>query len=134
MVFLKCIHQFWQKFNSRLLWLSALLFSLPVLGLADATKPDPFGLGGMKFGGNNNDAAKTFGSFTVEMLWWVGVVVIAICVITAITMILHILSMSKDDKEHHGVVGKWATVIICVVLALGLGGLLFTGLSAASGG
>jgi hypothetical protein len=118
--------------KSKYLWVGVLM-SLPILALADgATKPDPFGSFGVKFSKDGNGASD-FGKSVVEYLWWLGVIIEAMAVITVIVTILHILSMSRDDKEHHGVVGKWVTVLICLAISMGLGVFLFGGLTAASG-
>jgi hypothetical protein len=121
---------------------ATLLISLPFLSFlslfpmsafADHPKDDPFIKSlGVQFQ-DGQDAGDAVGSFVANLLWWGGLVVIALCIITAIGMIVHIMTMSKEDKEHHGTFMKWIMVIIAVVIAIALAGLLFSGLGKAAG-
>ena len=102
------------------------MLSLPVF--ADHPSGDPFAKDmGIDLKSSDN-AGDAFGKFVTNILWWVGLAVMAISFIGAIMMIMHILNMSREEKDHHGTIGKWAIVLISVVLTIALGAVLFGGL------
>ncbi|WP_440993545.1 hypothetical protein [Cysteiniphilum litorale] len=111
----------------------SFLSLFPMSAFADHPKDDPFIQSlGVQFQ-DGQDAGDAVGSFVANLLWWGGLVVIALCIITAIGMVVHIMTMSKEDKEHHGTFMKWIMVIVAVVIAIALAGLLFSGLGKAAG-
>ena len=129
-----CVRLF-NVFNGIKYLLSALslLVLLPISAFADHPKDDPFIKSlGVQFQ-DGQDAGDAVGSFMANLFWWGGLVVIALCIITAIGMIIHIMTMSKEEKEHSNTFMRWIVVIIAVVIAIALAGLLFSGLGKAAG-
>ena len=111
-------------------WLGAVITIglLPRLGWSDHPSGDPFAKNiGIDLQSSDN-AGDAFGKFIANILWWVGLASVAMALIYAIMVTMHILNMSREEKDHHGTIGKWATVLVAVVVAIALGGLLFSGL------
>ncbi|WP_203249820.1 hypothetical protein [Cysteiniphilum marinum] len=122
-----CVHNGYLK---SVVWLSGLM-ALPLTALADRPRDNPFGSLGLEFKGGEN-AGKTLGTYVLDLLWYLAVIVLAVCIITAIVMGNHLLHMTKDQKEEHGVIGRWITVMICVATALALGYFVITGINNAT--
>ena len=124
MIAKRYVKRIYHAMRSKYLWLVILLNS-PILALA-GNAPPVDRVDFLKL--SQNTARVGFGTPISSYFWWLGLIIEAMAVITVIVTILHILSMSRDDKEHHGVVGKWVTVLICLAISVGLWKLLFSGI------
>jgi len=106
-------------------WLT--LFLLSPLSIF-AAKKDPYAKGlGINFE-EGKDVGESTGHFIINLLWYAGVATVAGALIVAVATMMNILHMSKEEKEHSGTMMKWIVVIVSVVIVMGIGGLLLSGL------
>jgi heme/copper-type cytochrome/quinol oxidase subunit 2 len=120
-----------QTWYAKLGAIVSVLILLPISSFA--AHQDPFGVSlglDLKDGG---DAGETIGKWLVDKIWYIGVVVVICLLITGVYNIVSAMHQNRTDKEHAGSAMKIVFAIVCIVIGIAISGLLFMGMSNASG-